>query len=79
MTPPPPAYPGQPVGGPFKPGMLVWLYQLDGTPRLARPVRILAVRRWGDQVDVQWRPAPEAVPRWHNAQFVVAMSGEAQP
>jgi hypothetical protein len=73
-SPPPPPYPGHPVGAPFRPGQQVWLYRWDDqTPRFAAPVTIVQMRKlWAGEQDIGWCDAAGEV-TWHNARLAVAV------
>ena len=73
-SPPPPPYPGHPVGAPFRPGQPVWLYRWDDhTPRFAAPVTIVQMRTlWPGEQDIGWCNAAGEV-TWHNARLAVAV------
>ena len=72
--PPPPPYPGRPVGAPFRPGHQVWLYRWDDqTPRFDAPVTIVQMRTlWPGEQDIGWCDAAGEV-TWHNARLAVAV------
>jgi len=71
---PPPPYPGQPIGTPFRPGQQVWLYRFDDhTPRFDAPVTIVQLRTlWPGEQDIGWCDAAGEV-TWHNARLAVTV------
>jgi hypothetical protein len=74
LSPPPPPYPGRPVGAPFRPGHRVWLYRWDDhTPRFDAPVTIVQMRTlWPGEQDIGWRNTAGAL-SWHHARLAVAV------
>jgi hypothetical protein len=74
LSPPPPPYPGSPIGAPFRPGHQVWLYQWDThAPRFDAPVTIVQMRTlWPGEQDIGWRNTTGAL-SWHNARLAIAV------